>query len=144
MLSGWESFCVIIGTAAAVLIGLQFVVITLVAQINLGNPEGNSAFGTPNIVHFCAVLFVAAVLSSPWGSLAPIAVILGLSGVAGLVYTGVVLQRARRQTSYTPVLEDWIFHFTLPPLAYAILLLAAIMLPSSAALSLFVVAAAVC
>ena len=146
MLTGWASFYVIIGTSAAVLIGLQFVVITLVAQINLGNPEGNSAFGTPNIVHFCAVLFVAAVLSSPWVSLATVAVILGLGGVAGLVYAGVILQRARRlarrQATYTPVLEDWIFHFTLPPLGYAILLLAAIMLPSNPTMSLFVVAGA--
>jgi len=143
MLTGWESFYVIIGTSAAVLIGLQFVVVTLAAQMQLVNPEGSSAFATPNIVHFCAILFVAAVLSSPWDSLATVAVILGLCGVAGLVYAGVVLRRARRHTSYTPVLEDWIFHFTLPPIAYAILLLAAIMLPSSPAMPLFVVAAAV-
>jgi hypothetical protein len=143
LLAGWESFYVITGTAVAALTGLQFVVITLGAQMSRGSPETNRAFGTPTIVHFCTVLLIATVLNAPWSSLLGVALILGLCGIAGLVYAAVILRIVRRQMTYKPVLEDWICHFTLPPIAYAILLVAAFMLQSNPAMSLFVVAGAV-
>ena len=139
MLTRWESFYVITGSAAAALTGLQFVVIVLGAEMNRGNEETNRAFGTPTIVHFCAVLLIAAVLSAPWPSLLGVASVLGLCGLAGLLYAAMIIQTVRRQTLYTPVLEDWVWHFTLPPLAYAMLLGSAILLQSSPTVSLFVV-----
>jgi hypothetical protein len=143
LLAGWESFYVITGAAAAALTGLQFVVITLGAQMNRGNAEANRAFGTPTIVHFCAVLFIAGILTAPWPSLLGVAFILGLCGVAALLYAAVILRIVRRQTAYKPVMEDWVWHFTLPPLAYAILLIAAIIMQSNPTVSLFVVAGTV-
>jgi hypothetical protein len=139
--AGWESFYVIIGSSAAVLIGLQFVVITLSAQINA--PGGGSvvgAFSTPTIVHFCAVLFIAAILSAPWSALASAGIALGGCGVAGLAYALIVVRRTRRQTVYVPVLEDWIWHNVLPLIAYATLLVAALVLQRYPAPSLFVIA----
>jgi hypothetical protein len=143
VLAHWESFYVIVGSAAAALTGLQFIVITLVAQRSSGSPEGNRAYGTPTIVHFCAVLFIAAVLSAPWLSLAGVAFILGLSGAAALVYAAVILRIVRRLASYTPVLEDWIWHFTLPPIAYAIVLVTAFTVQDNPTLSLFAIAGVV-
>ena len=138
--AGWESFYVIIGSAAAVLIGLQFVAITLGAEINApGSSTAVGAFGTPTIVHFCAVLLIAAILSAPWSALAGAATALGVGGAAGLVYALLVVRRARRQTAYVPVLEDWIWHNVLPLIAYAALLLATILLQLYPASSLFVI-----
>jgi hypothetical protein len=105
-----------------------------------GDADTSRAFGTPTIVHFCAVLFIAAVLSAPWAPLAGPAYIFGLCGLAALLYAAVILRVVRRQTAYKPVLEDWVWHFTLPPLAYALLLLAAIVLQRDTAVSLFVIA----
>src|SRR4051812_20744950 len=85
LLASWESFYVITGSAAAVLIGLQFIVVTLGAQMQRGDTEAYRAFGTPTIVHFCAVLFIAAIMSAPWPSLTGPAYILGLGGVAALL-----------------------------------------------------------
>ena len=68
-----------------------------------------------------------------------VAIVLGLCGVAGLVYAAVIIQTVRHQTLYTPVLEDWVWHFTLPPLAYTTLLGAAIFVQSSPTVSLFAV-----
>jgi hypothetical protein len=139
--AAWESFYVIIGSAAAVLIGLQFVVITLGAQINApGSGSAVGAFGTPTIVHFCAVLLIAAILSTPWSALWGAAIALGVGGVAGLAYALMVVRRARRQTAYAPVLEDWIWHNVLPLIAYAALLVAALLLQRYPAPSLFVIA----
>jgi hypothetical protein len=60
-----------------------------------------------------------------------------------VTYTFIVARRARRQNTYQPVFEDWLWHTVLPLGAYAALLLAAIVLPGNAERSLFVVAAAV-
>ena len=50
-LATWDSFYVIVGSAAGALIGLQFVVVTLIAQRPMrAAPEASAAFGTPTIV----------------------------------------------------------------------------------------------
>lgn len=141
--AGWESFYVIAGAAAAALTGLQFVVITLAAQRSRGSSETNRAFGTPTIVHFCAVLLLAGILAAPWPSLAGAAFAIGACGAAGLAYAAAIIRAVRRQTQYVPVLEDWIWHFTLPPLGYALLVIAALIMGSSPSVALFLVGAVV-
>jgi len=140
-LSVWESFYVIIGSGSAALIGLQFVVIVLSAELNvLGSGSTTSAFATPTIVHFCAVLFISATLSAPWPALSGAGIVLGVCGVAGLVYALIVMWHASRQNDYKPVLEDWVWHGALPLIAYATLLIAAIFLQSDSVTTLFVIA----
>src|SRR5207237_10136796 len=68
-LSTWQNFYVIIGSAAAALTGLLFVVATLSAQVRVrvSSPtEAFATFNTPNIVHFRSVLLVAEILCAPW------------------------------------------------------------------------------
>jgi len=79
-LSGWENFYVIIGSSAGALIGLQFVVITLIADMPLrdGAAQAGHAFATPTIVHFGAVLLLAGILTAPWSTIAPVAALWGL------------------------------------------------------------------
>ena len=67
MLKEWESFYVVVGSSAGALIGLQFVVMTLIPE----RPEAGSrrlmdALATPTIVHFGAVLLLSCLLSAPW------------------------------------------------------------------------------
>lgn len=143
-LAAWESFYVIVGSSAAALTGLQFVVIALIAdsERRRGSHE-IAAFGTPTILHFCAALYVAAVISAPWHSLVSAAIALGAGGAAGLLYALNVIRRARRQTSYNLVGEDWIWYISLPVLAYGMLLGASLCVPRYADHALFVVGAAV-
>src|SRR2546422_10727720 len=104
--SAWENFYVIIGSSAAALTGLQFVVVVLGAEArSLGTEVG--AFGTPTVVHFCAVLLMSAILSVPWRAVAHAGLALSAVGVAGIVYMAVVIRRARRQKRPVPVGEDW-------------------------------------
>jgi hypothetical protein len=139
----WESFYVIIGSSAAALTGLQFVVIALGSESrNLGSEREINAFATPTIVHFCAVLLISSILSAPWHHHWPPALTLAASGIFGLIYTFVVLRRARRSQNYKPVLEDWIWHSITPFLSYSALTIAALFLPHHLAPALFVIAAA--
>ena len=143
-LEAWENFYIIVGSSAGALTGLQFVVMTLVAgqerrDTNLGTI---AAFGTPTVVHFCAVLFLGAVLSAPWAGLGSVAVVLGLTALAGVIYVVIVTLRAKSQTGYQPVLEDWIWHTVVPTLGYAFVGVAALLLMRYPTTALFLIAAA--
>ena len=140
-LSLWESFYVIVGSSAGALTGLQFVVIAIVSdsEARTGKRELD-AFGTPTVVHFCAVLAVSAIISAPWPELWEATTALLIAGVLGTIYTLIVMRRARQTIQYQPVMEDWIFHCVLPLVAYVLLVVAAAMLPRYHLLALFGIA----
>jgi hypothetical protein len=120
----WDSFYVIVGSASGAIIGLQFVVMTLIAQRPIiGVPEAGAAFATPTIVHFSAVLFLSALLRAPWQAVTVAAALWGLTGISGAAYSGIVVRRMRKQSVYKPEFEDWLFHVVLSLAAYAILAL---------------------
>ncbi|HET8920849.1 MAG TPA: hypothetical protein VFN27_14380 [Xanthobacteraceae bacterium] len=125
-LAAWDSFYVIVGSAAGALIGLQFVVITLIAQRpTTPAPEASAAFSTPTIVHFGTALLLSALLRAPWQTITTPAVLWGFVGLGGIVYAVIVLRRMRKQGVYEPQFEDWLFHIVLPMAAYAALTLSA-------------------
>src|SRR6185369_3877355 len=94
-LSAWESFYVIVGSSAAALTGLQFVVIVLAADRGVARSEETTrAFATPTIVHFCAVLLIAVLLSAPWSSFVGPAAGLTMCGLIGVVYELIVIRTA--------------------------------------------------
>lgn len=122
-LAGWENFYVIVGSSAGALIGLQFVVMTLIATRPLGpgRSQGADAFATPTIVHFGTVLLVSAIACAPWQTFLGVAISYRILGLLGTLYELVVIRRMRTQNVYKPVLEDWVFHALLPFVAYATL-----------------------
>jgi len=133
-LAAWDSFYVIVASAAGALIGLQFVVMTLLAsRPPSGAQEAGAAFASPTIIHFGAAFFLSALMRAPWETLAAPSIVLCLFGVGGLVYTALVARRIQRQTAYRADFEDWLFHFVLPLVAYAGLALAAIFFSREAA-----------
>jgi hypothetical protein len=141
LLAGWESYYVIIGSSAAALTGLQFVIMTLIADSPMRRSSDSiAAFGTPTVVHFCLALLVSAVLSAPWPEAAMTRIPLGATGVGGVIYTVLVMRRAHRQTSYQPVFEDWLFHVLLPFGSYALLCGGAVAFASQPVGALFAVA----
>ncbi len=142
-LSAWESFYVIVGSSGAALIGIQFVVITLVAWMRRRpEPTTISAFATPTVVHFAGALVISAVMSAPWPSLALPSAALATWGLGGLAYGATVIVRARRQTGYRPVREDWLWYAILPCTAYTTLALGAALLTPTTPTALIVIAAA--
>jgi hypothetical protein len=143
-LGGWENFYVIVGSSAGALIGLQFVVMALVADMprTPNQAQAGHAFATPTIVHFGTVLLLSAALSAPWHSIGGAAVLWGLMGLGGVAYAILVARRLRIQTAYHPVLEDWLFHAVLPFAAYATLFASACAARAHPAGALFGVATA--
>jgi hypothetical protein len=142
-LSTWTNFYVVVGASAGTLIGVQFVVIALIASTRTrANMESVNAFGTPTVVHFCGAMAISALMSAPWPSPLFVSVVLGVYGICALGYGFIVVRRANRQTVYKPVLEDWIWYSIFPCSTYAAITAAALVLPRFTTASLFVVAGA--
>ena len=142
-LAKWDSFYVIVGSAAGALIGLQFVVAALIAERPpLRAADAGAAFATPTIVHFVAALLLSALLSAPWETITIAAALWGFMGFSGTAYAVIVARRMRRQAVYRPEFEDWHFPFVLPLAAYATLALSPFVAPSRTREALFGVAAA--
>jgi hypothetical protein len=143
VLGPWSNFYVLIGASAATLTGLMFVVLTLVAQVRSSTTHtGLAAFTTPNVVHFCTALLLSALLAMPWRSLGPPAVLVGLTGLYGIVYVARVIFVARRLETYHPDVEDWCWYAILPLIAYAAVGAGAIFLTAIPKTALFGLAGA--
>jgi len=126
-LAGWQNFYVIVGSSAGALIGLQFVVLSLIAGMPMAraDAEAGGAFATPTIIHFGTVLGLSGILSAPWDGIGAAVVLWGLVGLSGVVYAAIVTRRMRAQTAYQPEFEDWLFHVLLPMAAYITLAVSA-------------------
>jgi hypothetical protein len=143
-LDKWDSFYIIVGPAAGALIGLQFVVMTLMAERPSPRiAEASAAFSTPTIVHFCAVLALSALVRAPWESVTSIALIGGFVGGLGMLYAALTAWRMKRQAAYKPDLEDWTFHGLLPFASYAILVTTAFFANTDLHDAMFVAAGAI-
>jgi len=146
LVSGWETFYVIIGSSAAALTGLMFVVIALTGEARRGGlrPTVASirAFATPIVVHFGGVLLLAGLLTTPQHTVLTLSLSLAGCGAAGLGFVRWVFIQTRRQQEYVPIAEDWEWHVTLPAVVYGAVLLGAAGLWWRPALALTLVGAA--
>jgi hypothetical protein len=141
-LGAWNSFYVLIGSSAGALTGLMFVVITLITDgTRTPSEEGIKTFSSPTVFHFCCVLFVAALMSAPFRFILPVAIMLALGGIAGLVYSIRVALHTSNLPSYEPDAEDWTWNVLLPFLAYSALIGGAIGMHWSLSRALFAPAA---
>ena len=143
-LSEWETFYVITGSSAAALTGLMFVVVALVAdRIERREPDGVGAFSTPTVAHFAIVLLVASIMTMPLHRVLSLSICIGGCAAAGLISSGLATIRMRKLRAYKPAMEDWVWHVSLPFVAYAMLLASALLLGTAQELALAIVAAAV-
>jgi hypothetical protein len=140
-LEEWANFYVIIGSSAAALTGLMFVVVALSAERGIAAADGLKAFATPTVVHFCSVLLLAAFVSTPGQTVFSLALCVVAAGVVGLAYTSTVIVHARRQNSYEPDLEDWTWYGAMPVFSYSVLFVAGLVMLRRPQMALYLVAA---
>jgi len=138
-LDAWGNFYLATSAAAATLVGLLFVVITLAADRQPGESERIRVYLTPTVVDFVGVLLLSVVLTFPTHSRLSATLCCGHVGGIGVVYALSVLRHARR---FRERIDRW--HYALVPAAAFGLLVAgaAIVYTSEPATGLTVVAAA--
>jgi|ERR1700686_3145804 hypothetical protein len=142
-LEGWNNFYVIVGSSAAGLTGLTFVVIALASEAKLVRMSSLRTFITPIVMHFGSVLWIAALLCIPGHTAASLAACTTVSGVILTAYGGTTTYRMfRGRLEYRPVIEDWIWNAVLPSICYLALLTAGVLAAWHPALALYIVGAA--
>lgn len=141
--SEWQNFYVIVGSAGAGLTGLQFVTMALIADMPLAESDSDAGavFATPSIVHFSAVLLVAAVMVMPWHGVTAARSALEVTGALGVAYILLVGWRLRQQRAVESVLEDWTLRVVVPLMAYGGLAVSGYFAGSATEAGLFGVAA---
>jgi hypothetical protein len=85
--AGWDNFYFMLGSAAAGLIGLLFVVVTLTAGFERSEAlRGAKLYTTPTVIHFAAVLSISAIAIAPQLPGSITVVLIGVVAVLGLAY----------------------------------------------------------
>jgi len=126
MIEGWHEFYLLVGTSAAALTGLMFVVISISPETIAERPKaGVRAFVTPTMVFFATALAISAFMLVPHIAPAALALLLALTGVGGLAYLVWVRGHHFWREGKLDA-EDWVFYIGLPFLGYALLVAAAI------------------
>jgi hypothetical protein len=90
-LERWANFYLLTAAAAAQLIGLLFVVITLAAERRRGDASKIPIYLTPTVIYFAHVLFLGALLIFPNHTRLTATLCICFVGVVGLVYSGTSL-----------------------------------------------------
>jgi hypothetical protein len=140
-LADWNNYYIIIGSAAAGLTGLTFVVIALAADARKANPGGLTAYVAPTIIHFSSVLALSAFLCLPGHTVLSLSIGFGALGGFGVLFGYFVARGILRIAEfYAPVLEDWVWHVSGPELAYAMLCVMALLVWHHAPFALYGVA----
>jgi hypothetical protein len=144
LLAGWDNFYLITGGAAGGLAGLTFVVITLATDSHRVSPVAVKGFVSPIIVHFGAVLALAAYITMPRHTVLSLSLGVGALGLGGLIYTATITAAIHRMKGdYIPVLDDWIWNVVIPALCFAVLLSTAFLFSTKPKECPYAVAAAV-
>ena len=120
-LHAWHEFYLLVGSAAAALTGLMFVVVSISPGTIASRPQaGIRAFVSPTIVFYATVLVASAVMMAPHAAPRLIAFLLGLGGIAGLLYMAWI--DGHRQWRKAKLgLDDWFWYLGFPALGYLLL-----------------------
>ena len=118
-LERWANFYLLMSAAAATLLGLMFVVITLAAERRSGDVAEIPVYLTPTIIYFASVLYLAALLTIPNHTRLTASLCTCLGGVAGLVYSASFLFGRRGKKNYSG-LQEWIDYAVVPFAAYGL------------------------
>jgi hypothetical protein len=129
LVDNWHDFDLLIGTAAATLVGLMFVAASIGASVFTEKSRGAmKAFISPTVVHFTTVLVIAVLAVVPtheWGTLAGL---LALVGLAGAIYSANLWIQLFVHRRFDVDIVDRLFYAAIPLLGHLLLLLAAFLL----------------
>jgi hypothetical protein len=125
-LEHWHEFYILVGTAAATLVALQFVAASLGAgYISFEKAEASRTYMTPVIVHFTAVLYACAVGLVPTHTALTLSCGIGIAAMVGLLHSGSLIVRVLKDSAVD--LDDKLCYGVAPPISYAAGVAAAIL-----------------
>jgi hypothetical protein len=124
-LRNWHDFYVLIGTAAATLVGLMFVAASIGASyFTVEREHGLHNFLTPTVLHFTATLVACLIVIAPNHGRLSLGIILLVGSVFGLGYSGRRWLVVRRR-KYEIDLADHLWYLVGPLTSYVAIAAAA-------------------
>lgn len=119
-LQRWHDFYLLVGGAAATLVGLMFVAISLGSRfITQESLPGLRVFVSPTLIHFIYVLVIATVAMIPTLTLVPLGILLVLVGLFSFGRAVSMLPYMRQQhRAQTIDKHDWVWHLIAPSISY--------------------------
>ena len=122
----WETYYFMLGSSAAGLIGLLFVVVSLTTNTRSPQSEiGSRTFVTPTVFHFGVVFVIGATVVMPGLPLPAVALAVGMPALLGFIYASVIVWRMARRGVSVPHWTDYVFYGAFPGVVYLWLIAAA-------------------
>jgi len=125
----WATFYAITSAAAATLLGLLFVVITLAAERRLKYATPHiRIYLTPAVIYFGSVLLMSALLAIPNQTPLTAVICVCLEGIAGLGYCGSLAIRRGVGSAFYEARSDLFPYVLLPFAAYTLMVAGGLLL----------------
>jgi hypothetical protein len=137
----WANFYVITSAAAATLLGLLFVLVTLAAERGRSDAPRIKIYLTPAVIYFTSVLLMSALLTIPGHTQLTAVIWICLEGIAGLLYSGSLGIRRGAGNAFYERPSDLFPYVVFPFAAYALMVTGGLLLFRSAQIGLDLVAA---
>ena len=127
-LHAWHEFYLLVGTAAATVLALLFVAVSLGAgYLTSQHQAPTRTFMSPVVIHFTSVFFIAAICLVPSHGPVFFATLIAITAVLGVTVSIVVSVLVIRR-EWTQYVTDYFGYGLLPAAAYLALLISGIMI----------------
>jgi hypothetical protein len=120
MIAPWHEFYALLGTAAAALIALLFVAVSISTSVLTPDPESRrntSTYLSPVVFHYANLLFLSLIALIPTQTSESFAVVIGVAGAGSVIYSIVIALRVHRNSISD--LADRLCYGAIPALCYA-------------------------
>ena len=122
-LHNWQNFYILVGEAAATLVGLMFVAISLGSRlITERSVPALRVWVHPTLIHFIYVLVIATIIMVPTLTRSPLGILLVF---AGLLSFGNALRMVpymwQQQREQEADRGDWVWYLIVPSISYLLL-----------------------
>jgi hypothetical protein len=129
MLADWHEFYALLGTAAAALVALLFVAVSIGTSVLTPEPESRrntSTYMSPVVFHYANVLFLSLIALVPTQSWQSFGLVIGLASIGSVIYSIVIAVRVHRNAISD--LPDRLCYGAIPAVCYATGMVVALLL----------------
>ena len=119
-LAPWHEFYALLGTAAAALVALLFVAVSIATSVLTAEQESQRntrTFMSPVVFHYANILFLSLTALVPTQTWQSFGLVIGLASIGNVIYSFIVAVRVHRN-SFSD-LADRIDYGAIPVLCYA-------------------------
>jgi len=120
MLSPWHEFYALLGTAAAALVALLFVAVSIATDVLTSEPDSRrntATYMSPVVFHYANILFLSLIALIPTQTWESFAVVIALASIGSFGYSLLVMVRVHRNSISD--FSDRLGYGAVPMLCYA-------------------------